>query len=313
MSRSHRVAGALAAALLATPALASAPVESENRAETVGTAPAQAEPSAEKPAPQVKSPSDPVVEKVAPKAATPPKAAAPVVNKPDARAAAVERALKQEEEKNRLLLRQNRQMELLIRKLSEARTKAEADEYRRQIKDLKKEVADEKLNSVAVATGSARTVQWLKMQNVLVGISAGLLVILTSALAGLWWWRSRKLKADLAGGQPADPWRDCVLVAASGQAVKLAGDKLTNGGIIVGRSTDEADVLIDGADVSRRHARFEVMDGGLQLTDLGSTNKTRVNDTPLTPHTPRRLYEGDAIHLGSRSYHLRIKAPATGG
>jgi hypothetical protein len=313
MSRSHRVAGALAAALLATPALASAPVESESRVETVGTAPAQAEPSAEKPAPQLNSPSDPVVEKAAPKAATPPKAAAPAA-KPDDRVATTNAAVKKEfDKRDRRIEGLTQQLDALQKRLPKAKSKSEQDELQRQMKALERKLAAEKEQRAKEAVEADHAIRSLRMQNILIGVSAGLMVVLALALAGLWWWRSRKLKADLESGQPANPWRDCVLVAASGQAVKLAGDKLTNGGVIVGRSTDEADVLIDGSDVSRRHARFEVIDGGLHLTDLGSTNKTRVNDTPLSPHTPRRLHEGDSIQLGGRSYHLRIKAPAAGG
>ncbi|MFV8749725.1 FHA domain-containing protein [Nannocystaceae bacterium ST9] len=40
--------------------------------------------------------------------------------------------------------------------------------------------------------------------------------------------------------------------------------------------TSEADVILDHADVSRRHARLEVDDQGATIEDLGSKNGTRI-------------------------------------
>lgn len=50
--------------------------------------------------------------------------------------------------------------------------------------------------------------------------------------------------------------------------------------------------------VSRIHASLRVDRRQLLLMDLGSTNGTRLNGTPLTAHEPVRLENGDEIRLG---------------
>jgi len=53
---------------------------------------------------------------------------------------------------------------------------------------------------------------------------------------------------------------------------------------------------IDHPSVSRRHARFDVSDGRLTVTDLGSMNGTRVNGTPIG--SPTVLAAGDIVEFG---------------
>jgi pSer/pThr/pTyr-binding forkhead associated (FHA) protein len=48
----------------------------------------------------------------------------------------------------------------------------------------------------------------------------------------------------------------------------------------VGRSP-ENDVVLNSPDVSRRHARLECTHGGVRVTDLNSTNGTRVDGRPV--------------------------------
>ena len=71
--------------------------------------------------------------------------------------------------------------------------------------------------------------------------------------------------------------------------VELDGAMLT-----IGRAGDNRLVVHDGR-VSRHHARLQVRRGSLILTDLGSTNGSRVNGTPVTEVV---LGEGDQIELG---------------
>lgn len=52
--------------------------------------------------------------------------------------------------------------------------------------------------------------------------------------------------------------------------------------------------------VSRLHAAIRSTgQGEYVILDLGSTNGTRVNGEPLTPHEPYRLHNGDLIRLGA--------------
>jgi len=54
-------------------------------------------------------------------------------------------------------------------------------------------------------------------------------------------------------------------------------------------------VVLDDPDVSRRHARLELADSQLVLTDLGSTNGTYVNDARVNHHV---LLAGDRMRIG---------------
>jgi len=63
----------------------------------------------------------------------------------------------------------------------------------------------------------------------------------------------------------------------------------------LGRDEGSAAVVLDDPDVSRRHARLEVIDNHLVLTDLGSTNGTYVNDAQVSR---RVLAPGDRVRIG---------------
>ena len=65
--------------------------------------------------------------------------------------------------------------------------------------------------------------------------------------------------------------------------------------VVVGRSSDVDLILIEGM-VSRRHARFQLDGGVLDVEDLGSTNGTFVNGEKIRR---RRLREGDRVLIGT--------------
>jgi DNA-binding NtrC family response regulator len=67
--------------------------------------------------------------------------------------------------------------------------------------------------------------------------------------------------------------------------------------VVVGRS-EEADVVVDDASLSRRHAKFTFVKGALVVVDLGSTNGTRVAGVRLEPEVARPLVAGDVVELG---------------
>ena len=70
---------------------------------------------------------------------------------------------------------------------------------------------------------------------------------------------------------------------------------LREGFTIVGRAP-ASDVVIDDPSVSRFHARLELSGRRLDIRDLDSTNKTRVNGHVVTASP---LEAGDQIHFGS--------------
>lgn len=63
---------------------------------------------------------------------------------------------------------------------------------------------------------------------------------------------------------------------------------------VIGRS-DDAGVTIALPAVSRRHAMLNVAGGACELVDLGSTNGTAVNGSPLAANAPHQLHDGDEI------------------
>jgi len=82
-----------------------------------------------------------------------------------------------------------------------------------------------------------------------------------------------------------------------------------NSRILVGRADDEEtanDLMLElshyGGEtngVSRIHAAIHDQDGMVYITDLKSTNGTRINGLLLTPEQPYRLRESDELQLGN--------------
>ena len=68
------------------------------------------------------------------------------------------------------------------------------------------------------------------------------------------------------------------------------------GGATVGRSR-QCDIVVDDANVSRRHAELRPRGGSWVLTDLGSTNGSRVNGRTVSG--PTVVKAGDDIELGT--------------
>jgi DNA-binding winged helix-turn-helix (wHTH) protein len=89
---------------------------------------------------------------------------------------------------------------------------------------------------------------------------------------------------------------------------------LEDGDNIIGRDP-ECTVWLDASGVSRRHARIRTVrgDAAVLLRDLGSTNGTLVQSSPVTGDV--RLTDGAVIQIGSVELKLRIwsegKAPET--
>lgn len=86
----------------------------------------------------------------------------------------------------------------------------------------------------------------------------------------------------------------------AGRQVRLAGP------LVLGRSED-ADLVLEDAQVSRRHARVSpAPDGGATVEDLDSANGTFVNRTEV--RGPTRLADGDDLAVGVTVLTLRTAA-----
>jgi hypothetical protein len=71
--------------------------------------------------------------------------------------------------------------------------------------------------------------------------------------------------------------------------------------VVIGRGA-EAEVQLADTGVSRRHAEVLVTTDGLQVTDLGSTNGTKVNGHPVSTVLVR---DGDRITVGTTELVVR--------
>jgi hypothetical protein len=82
---------------------------------------------------------------------------------------------------------------------------------------------------------------------------------------------------------------------------------LLDGEHVAGRG-DECELVIDAVTVSRRHARIAVHAGSASIEDLGSTNGTSVNGTPISTSTT--LIDGSLIALGTAQLIVRKRDPS---
>ncbi len=75
-------------------------------------------------------------------------------------------------------------------------------------------------------------------------------------------------------------------------------------GAVIGRSR-ECDVVLDDANVSRRHAELRPSGGSWIVVDLGSTNGVKVNGRPISG--PQSLRSGDTLVLGSSTLVFEVE------
>ncbi len=73
---------------------------------------------------------------------------------------------------------------------------------------------------------------------------------------------------------------------------------LTGSEYIIGRNP-ESSIFIDDKSVSRSHARVMVVGTEVTIQDLGSSNKTTINNTILTPMTVHCLKNNDQVKCGN--------------
>jgi hypothetical protein len=83
-----------------------------------------------------------------------------------------------------------------------------------------------------------------------------------------------------------------------GQVIKISEEVTTIG------SAPGNTIVIDEAAVSRKHAGFRRVEGGIDLADLGSTNGIYVNGERV----PRkRLAHGDVVRIGQSEIVVKIE------
>ncbi len=98
-----------------------------------------------------------------------------------------------------------------------------------------------------------------------------------------------------------EPEKTLVLIRHDGEEVRVSVFPST-----LGKGT-AADVQISGNNsISRVHARVIAANGSFAIEDLGSTNKTFINDNPLEEGELVALHCGDELKLGSENLIVRF-------
>jgi hypothetical protein len=92
--------------------------------------------------------------------------------------------------------------------------------------------------------------------------------------------------------------RASVVVREDGSERTVA---LTSDTVTIGRLAD-CDVVLKDKGASRKHAQLKLRDGAWTLTDLGSTNGTRLNGQTVQS---RELTDGDKITIGTTVIEFR--------
>lgn len=74
--------------------------------------------------------------------------------------------------------------------------------------------------------------------------------------------------------------------------------------VVLGRSKQNADVVLDDANVSRQHAAIERVGHAWYVVDLGSTNGVYVGGVRITRH---RLIDGDLIEITTHQVAVSLR------
>lgn len=127
---------------------------------------------------------------------------------------------------------------------------------------------------------------------------AGRLLLL--ALLYLFLFAAVKTGIGLVAGQRKKGVGAWTVTVVQGPSALMGVTVSVNGPVVVGRSPG-ADIVIGDDFVSGKHARISPAGDGAVLEDLGSTNGTILNGSPVT--NPMQLRPGDAIDIGT----LRMK------
>ena len=77
------------------------------------------------------------------------------------------------------------------------------------------------------------------------------------------------------------------------------------GRLILGRSTNSAQLCLKNTSVSGQHFSLIFRNGKVEVEDLNSSNGTRINGRRLTPFKPVPIADGDRIEVGEVLLHFR--------
>ena len=197
--------------------------------------------------------------------------------------------------------------------------------------DGDRDEAVEKLDAVLASVPSHQLAQEFKSkalrlpepeEGLPVGVVIGGITAALGAAAALAFLILRRRRPAAAPAAPAAPlpsqsWRapsTVVQAAPTGSAPVLvvrvgglAGRRFPiEGELLIGR--ENADVMLDDPEVSRRHAIVRSLDGALEITDLRSSNGTYVDGARIK--APTRVGQGAVIQIGGTSLEAEVPRSA---
>jgi pSer/pThr/pTyr-binding forkhead associated (FHA) protein len=107
-------------------------------------------------------------------------------------------------------------------------------------------------------------------------------------------------------GRLAEPLEERAKARAENALLLLDGQRMIvgPGGATLGRSR-QCDIVLSDPNVSRQHAEIRPRGGSWVLTDLGSTNGSRINGRQL--EGPEVVRPGDEIELGSTMLRFELE------
>jgi hypothetical protein len=107
-------------------------------------------------------------------------------------------------------------------------------------------------------------------------------------------------------GRLAEPLEERARTRSETALLLMEGRRLVvgPGGVTLGRSR-ECDIVLSDPNVSRQHAEVRARGGSWVLTDLGSTNGSRINGRPVEGSEVIR--PGDEIELGSTQLRFELE------
>lgn len=95
--------------------------------------------------------------------------------------------------------------------------------------------------------------------------------------------------------------------AGEGYDFAIQREDLDDGeGIIIGKSEEQAHLIIPSRYVSRSHAQLWIEDDKLYISDLGSSNGTSVNGNVSSGGNPSQLKDGDELRFGNVVLAVRL-------
>jgi pSer/pThr/pTyr-binding forkhead associated (FHA) protein len=76
--------------------------------------------------------------------------------------------------------------------------------------------------------------------------------------------------------------------------------------IIIGRGNNHV-LAIPDASISRNHVEITFRDGEILVTDLGTSNGTKLDGHPIPPSIPVPYSEGQVLQLGQSEVSIRFE------